>query len=361
MSLAGKGMMIWQLPRCEDGSPEKIAQTAKQAGLTHVIIKVANGMLAYNVDRSNNQDLVPAVAEALKSKGIQVWGWHYIYGHNPIGEARIAIQRVKQLHLDGYVIDAEIEYKQRGMDKKAEQFMSAIRGPMSNIPIALSSYRYPKYHPELPWQQFLQYCDYNMPQVYWEQAHTPASQLERSFEQFRVIAPNRKFVPTGAFYKTNGWLPTPKDIQEFLRKSAELGCNAVNFYTWDHKKFLVDQWNAMASFNWDKREVTQSFGQRMVALLNGGNPAFVSRFFSDTAIHVTSNKTIHGIESIQSQYERLFGIERPGAEYTLLSEHSDDSAYTIQWCAAIGDKEIRGRDSFGLKDEKIIYQFSQIL
>ena len=59
MSLAGKGMMIWQLPRCEEGSPEKIAQTAKQAGLSLVIIKIANGMLAYNVDRNTTRIWCP--------------------------------------------------------------------------------------------------------------------------------------------------------------------------------------------------------------------------------------------------------------------------------------------------------------
>ena len=361
MSLAGKGMMIWQLPRCEDGSPERIAQTAKQAGLTHVIIKIANGMLAYNVDRKNNQDLVPAVAQALKSKGIEVWGWHYIYGHNPMGEARIAIQRVKQLHLDGYVIDAEIEYKQRGMDKKAEQFMNAIRGPMSSVPIALSSYRYPKYHPELPWKQFLKYCDYNMPQVYWEQAHTPASQLERSFDQFKVLAPNRKFVPTGAFYKTNGWLPTAKDIQDFLTKSAELGFKAANFYTWDHKKFLTDQWNVLASFDWDKRNLVQSFGQRMMTLFNNGNPHKIVNLFTNNAVRITSKQTTQGSAQIQSQYERIFGIERPGAEYELISESNDGNSHTIQWKATVGDKIIQGRDSYGISNEKIIYQYSQIL
>lgn len=361
MTLAGKGMMIWQLPRCEDGSPEKIAQAAQQAGLTHVIIKIANGMLAYNVDRNNNQDLLPPVIRALKTKGIETWGWHYIYGHNPIGEARIAIQRVKQLHLDGYVIDAEIEYKQRGMEKNAEQFMKTIRNPMSHIPIALSSYRYPKYHPELPWKQFLAYCDYNMPQVYWEQAHTPASQLERSFEQFKVVAPNRKFVPTGAFYKTNGWLPSAKDIQDFLRKSNELGFKAANFYTWDHKKYLPDQWKTMAAYDWKSGNMTQTFGQQMIDLLNNNNLQHLSQLFHEGAVHITAKQTIQGSANIKSYYKRVFDIERPGARYDLLSEQKEGNSYTVQWKATFSGKEILGRDSFGLQNEKVVYQYSQML
>mgnify|MGYP006295077011 FL=1 len=361
MSLAGKGMMIWQLRRCEDGSPERIAQTAQQAGLTHVLIKVANGMLAYNVDRTTNQDLVPDVAKALKSRGIEVWGWHYIYGHNPIGEARIAIQRAKQLHLDGYVIDAEIEYKQRGMDKKAEQFMQAIRGPLSNIPIALSSYRYPKYHPELPWKQFLKYCDYNMPQVYWEQAHTPASQLERSFQQFQALAPNRKFVPTGAFYKTNGWLPTPEDIKNFLEKSTDLGCKAVNFYTWDHKIYLPLQWEMLSSFDWNRQSFVRTFGQRMIALFNENDPAKLAKNYVEKAIHIRAQKTLQGRTEIEAHYKRQFAIEQPGARYQLLTEKKDGNAVTIEWQASIGNKKIHGRDSYGVNAGQIIYQYSQLL
>ena len=361
MALTGKGMMIWKLPRCEDGSPEKIAQAAQKAGLTHVIIKIANGMLAYNVDRDNNHDLLPPVIEALKAKGIQVWGWHYIYGHNVVGEGRIAIQRVKQLRLDGYVIDAEIEYKQNGMDAKAEQFMKMIRTPLKNVPIALSSYRYPKYHPELPWKQFLSYCDYNMPQVYWEQAHTPASQLERSYEQFKAISPYREIIPTGAFYKTNGWLPTAKDIQDFLRKSVELGFKAANFYTWDHKQYLPEQWDTLASFDWKKGSLTQTFGQLLIALLNEHNPQRMMHMFQDNAVHITAKQTLQGTAQIQSHYQRIFDIERPGAQYALLQEHNDGNAYTVQWKATVGQKEITGRDSFALYNNKIAYQYSQIV
>ena len=259
------------------------------------------------------------------------------------------------------MIDAEIEYKQRGMAEKAEQFMKAIRGPLTNIPIALSSYRYPKYHPELPWKQFLQYCDYNMPQVYWEQAHTPASQLERSFEQFKILAPNRRFIPTGAFYKTNGWLPSTQDIQEFLRKSTDLGCKATNFYTWDHKKYLPEQWEILASYDWNRGSLVQTFGQRMIAMLNASNYLPVARYFGEDAVHISAKKTISGRDKIAAYYQSIFEIERPGAKYELINEQGDEKSCTVVWKAVVNGKEIKGRDSFGLNGEKIIYQYSQIM
>ncbi|MGH2522089.1 MAG: hypothetical protein ACRDH2_06255, partial [Anaerolineales bacterium] len=75
MSLRGKGWYIWQIPRCEGGSPTGIANTAAAAGLTHVLIKVAERTFPFGFDASG-RDLVPPVADALRARGIQAWGWH---------------------------------------------------------------------------------------------------------------------------------------------------------------------------------------------------------------------------------------------------------------------------------------------
>jgi hypothetical protein len=42
MSLTGKGMMIWRIPKCEGGNASTIAKVAASAGLSHVLIKIAN-------------------------------------------------------------------------------------------------------------------------------------------------------------------------------------------------------------------------------------------------------------------------------------------------------------------------------
>jgi hypothetical protein len=45
---------------------------------------------------------MPPLAAALRARGISGLGWHYVYGYNPGAEAKIAVQRVKELGLDGY-------------------------------------------------------------------------------------------------------------------------------------------------------------------------------------------------------------------------------------------------------------------
>jgi len=37
---------------------------------------------------------VAPVAAALHAKGIQVWGWHYVYGQQPVDEAKAAVDFV---------------------------------------------------------------------------------------------------------------------------------------------------------------------------------------------------------------------------------------------------------------------------
>jgi hypothetical protein len=88
ITLEGKGFYIWKIPDCEGGDVETITELARNAQLSHVLIKIADGILKYNYDFDNKVDLVSPLREKLKQLRIQAWGWHYVYGNDPIGEAR---------------------------------------------------------------------------------------------------------------------------------------------------------------------------------------------------------------------------------------------------------------------------------
>src|SRR3990172_4307675 len=109
----GKGMYLWQIKRVAGGDPNRIARMSANARLTHVLIKVADGKYSYNI--TNGVDMVPGLVASLRSHGIQAWGWQYIYGRDPIAEAKKGIERVKQFALDGFVVNAEKEFKADGM------------------------------------------------------------------------------------------------------------------------------------------------------------------------------------------------------------------------------------------------------
>jgi len=120
----GKGIFIWQIKQLAGGDANAITGLAKAAKLTHVLIKVADGKYSYNI--TNGVDMVPGLVASLRSHGIQAWGWQYIYGRDPIAEAKKGIERVKQFALDGFVVNAEKEFKADGMDKVAKKYMEDI-------------------------------------------------------------------------------------------------------------------------------------------------------------------------------------------------------------------------------------------
>ncbi len=251
MAPTGKGFYIWQIRRCEGGNVTAIANAAKQAGLRHILVKIADGTSPYNLDPNTGADLVPPLVQALRAQNIEVWGWHYIYGYDPDGEAAIAIQRVRQLGLDGYVIDAEEQFKLPGRDEVARRFMRLLRQALPTFPMALSSYRFPTYHPQFPWQAFLEKVDINMPQVYWVQAHNPGEQLTRCLREFQAITPFRPLIPTGAAFKQGDWQPTSAEIVEFLDTARQLNLSAANFWEWGHTRlYLPALWTTIATYNW---------------------------------------------------------------------------------------------------------------
>jgi len=248
--ITGKGFWIWKLLDCEGGDPARIASAAQAAGLSHALIKIADGAAPTNLDNNTRVDLIPPVVVSLKAVGVQVWGWHYVYGYYPQQEADIAVRRTLELGLDGYVIDAEREFKQAGWSARAEGFAQTVRRGLASrgIPIALSSYRYPSLHREFPWRAFLAQCDFNFPQVYWEQSHNPADQLRRCVKEFSILAPVRPVMPAAPTYKTSGWAPTPQDLKTFLDAAREMNIQAVSFFSWDEcRRDLPASWDVVAA------------------------------------------------------------------------------------------------------------------
>jgi hypothetical protein len=368
MALQGKGFYIWKIKNCEEGNADRIARQARKADLSHVLIKVANGIYSYNYDWDKKIDLVPPVVRALQAKGIQVWGWHYVFGKQPISEARIAIQRVTELGLDGYVIDAESEYKASGKASAARQFMRELRGGLgTSTPIALSSYRYPSLHP-LPWNEFLSKCDYNMPQVYWLKAHNPGDQLTRTLREFENprIKYRPPIIPTGAAFREHGWEPSLDEIIEFLDTARDLKLKAANFWEWHNCREVLEPqhkiWKAIADYQWDHSpppSVPGDISEQLIQALNCHEPSNVLALYQDRAVHITATRTVSGKAGIQAWYQALFNQIIPNAEFRLTGFSGIGSTRHFTWNAKSKSKQILdGKDTLGIQDDKITYHYS---
>jgi hypothetical protein len=364
MALEGKGFFIWQIRNTEGGNASAIANLADQANLTHVLIKIADGSYSYNVN-TNGVDLVPPVAQALRARGIQVWGWHYVYGDAPLDEANKAIQRIQQLNLQGYAIDAEGEYKDPGKAQAATQFMNRLRSAYPNLPIALCSYRFPSYHPQLPWREFLSQCTYNMPQVYWVSAHNPADQLRRSVSEFQGMSPFRPIIPVGSAYRSGSWSATANDVNEFMNTARNLNLSAANFWEWSNcRAYLPSVWNAIRDYRWGAPTPPPppppaDIAVQLINTLNTHNPAQAAGLYTPNGVHVTAARTIQGPAAIQSWYQTLLTQLLPNATFSLVSYSGSGSSRHLTWTATSGAGHVNnGDDTLGLLDGKIAYHFS---
>jgi hypothetical protein len=383
MTLQGKGFFTFILPDCEGGDPAAIVAAARAAGLSHVFVKIADGVGAFGVDASGF-DFTAPVVQALRAAGIAVWGWHYVYGNDPSAEANIAIQRAQSLGLDGYVVDAEVEYKQPGKDAAARQFMSVVRGAL-DVPIALSSYRFPNYHAALPWSVFLERCDYHMPQVYWEQAHNPGRQLRESKRQCDALPNAKPYIATGPTYGVPGWEPTPTEISEFLSTASALGIPAVNFFDWHYcRKYLPEVWTAIEEFGWSAPPQVippvptntpvpepsnppapappqppppapaDVFSVQFLAALNSRKAGQVAALYRTTAVRVWAEDIMHGSLSIQAAFATFFSGLPAGTTFTLSTVKVDDDLRVLTWNTGA----LSGQTTLVLQSGKIILDYT---
>jgi len=359
MALTGKGFWIWKIPNCENGNASYITANAVAAKLTHVMIKIADGVALSNYDAVNKIDYIAPVVSALKSRGIQVWGWHYIYGNDPLQEARLAAQRTLQNNLDGYIIDAEIEYKAAGKSTAAKTFMTELRKYIPSHPVALSTYRFPSYHMEFPFNSFLEKCDLSMPQVYWEEAHNPDVQLTRCVTEYKTKVIQRPIIPTGPTYKVGSWAPTIEDTNLFMKTALNLNLSAVNFFSWDEcKRDLVSLWNSVSAYNYSNTSIPD-FPARFVNALNSRNADTVTAFYAPNAVNITPNRTIQGSAAIRSWYYGLFTQVLPNAVFTLTGSSGTGNTRHITWkCTSSNGNVANGSDTFGLSNDLINYHYS---
>jgi ketosteroid isomerase-like protein len=353
--LEGKGIYIWKIHNCEGGNVTAIVRRAIDAGLSHVLIKIADGPRAYNVD------LATPLVEALKGAGILVWGWQFVYGNEPFGEADIAVHRVQTLGLDGFVINAEVDYKYK--NAAAAAYMDSLRPRLGQKPIALSSFRYPRYHPELPWTEFLSQCDINMPQVYWLQANNPAEQTDTCIAQFQNVFPVKPIVPTGAAFEEWGWRPTAAQVQTFLSHAQEIGLSAVNFWSWDYAGSAAgrDLWDTIASFAWPITQPLSDLSERLFAALNRGDINGVVALYQPNAVLITAQQTYQGHTAIRQYYTNLLQSQLSGAQFTVETRVFEGNIRHIQWDAvgASNGRSVRdGQDTLGSRQGLIQYHSS---
>lgn len=250
--LVGKHLFIWKIDQIESGNTLAIATKAKAAGYDGLCVKIIDGLVP------QNQGKIANLIMECQSRGLSVSLWGYFYGistTNANAEASAAATLINSYlatyGIDIFLIDVEAEYKATGAKLWATAFMATLKAKVAPIvDFGLCSYRFPSVHPEIPWLEFLDKCDFHAPQVYWEGSHDPAFQLEKSYNELTALK-DLPFVGAGSAYCNGGWCATPAECLAFAAKSEEMGLSGVLYWAWHSAVGIPGMWDALASIDYD--------------------------------------------------------------------------------------------------------------
>jgi hypothetical protein len=250
VTLSGKWVWVWNWRRCDDGDPAKVAARLRAAGCHGALVKAHDGPQWFDQGQPWRE-----IAAALKSEGLAVGAWAYLYGRDPAGEARLIGETVSYGQADLFVLDVEAEFE--GRPEAAEELCRRVResvGP--DYPLYYSSFAIARHHRSFPYDVFERYCQGAAPQVYWNAFGWPARRAVRwMYEDYAALgtSPHRLF-PVAGMYAAGGVpYPTVDDVKTFVTEATGSGSPGVSFWSYEHMN--EEMWAAVHDAPNEWREI----------------------------------------------------------------------------------------------------------
>ncbi len=222
----GRGMYIWKIGNLFGGDYQKMLEWALYMKLDRVNVKILNGKWKYNY--WNGHWHVKDLVKVFHNAGIEVYGWQWVLMEDPKAEGLAAVNAMNELSLDGF--DMNVEAPCKGVPAwKAVTYNQEIAS--IDKPVGFCSYRFPKYHPEILYNAYLDVCSYIAPEVYWAPSHNPVEQLVRSIKEYKDMDyGHMPVVPVGSAYLEHGFSPTKQEMIDFNQGVIELKLPGVSWW-----------------------------------------------------------------------------------------------------------------------------------
>jgi hypothetical protein len=226
-------MWIWYVSRSEGGSIPRIVARARRAGVGTLYVKAGDGG---DIWSQFNRPLVKSLHEA----GLDVCAWQFVYGEQPLAEARASAAAVRR-GADCFVIDAEAHYE--GRYAAADRYVRALRARIgAGFPVALATFPYVDYHPSFPYSVFFGPggATYNQPQMYWKAIGTSVRGVYEHTYLFNRLW-GRPIYPLGQTYGGAG----RKGVLRFRRFAESYEGLAPSWWSWQETSGSL--WQALGS------------------------------------------------------------------------------------------------------------------
>ena len=215
------------------GDLTSIIATAHQYGVGTLMIKSSDGTTFWS------QQFTPQLVATLHAGGLKVCAWQYVYGNDPVTEAYMGAQAVKD-GADCLLIDAEVEYQ--GKYVAAQTYIQRLRKLIgARFPLALAGFPYIDFHPGFPYSVFLgpDGAQYNAPQMYWQDIGVTVDAVFAHTYSYNTIY-GRPIFPLGQVYNS----PPLRQIIRFRELSRVYGAGGVSW--WDWQEASAADWSAVS-------------------------------------------------------------------------------------------------------------------
>jgi len=240
---SGMGLWIWQVRSCFNGDISRIVEFCKDLQISWLAVKHFD----YHGwrDTLRNPEL-PELSAACIEHGItlDVWEFNRIVPESEGGaewNAAKSAELARSVNAFGHISNFEDDQGRGwsgtgGRGGYAERYFAQLKKDFKG-PLGACSYRTPLQWPSMPWKEALEACNYNIPQLYYEQQQNPAYHLQRALQQFSAFPPS-KFTPLWPAYQWNGWVPSIESVKEALALTAFHKFPAASFwyFEWLHKQ-----------------------------------------------------------------------------------------------------------------------------
>ena len=196
-AVAGKGAFLYDLSPlyAEFGSSAGIAAWLKSLGMNNAWMRIV-GKAGWSSTQTKAQ--AKNLIRECNEIGVKVGAWGYLYTSNPELYASYVVRFMKELNLNTFIHNCEIEWEQSGSKNVAIRYWKVINDELpSNIVHGLSTFWNTEVHPNFPWDIFMNNITVQCPQIY-HVVKEPISILKKG------IIINAKFnkpiVVTGQFF-----------------------------------------------------------------------------------------------------------------------------------------------------------------
>lgn len=233
-----QGMWIWYISHSESGSVPGIVARARTNDIGTVYVKSGDGGTMWS---QFNRTLV----RRLHKGGLDVCAWQFVYGKQPVAEAKVGAMAVKR-GADCLVIDAESDYE--GRYAAADRYIRSLRARIGEeFPLSLAGFPYVDYHPAYPYSVFLGPggAQYNQPQMYWKTIGVSVRTVfEHTYEFNRLW--ERPIYPLGQTYEG----PGSSSLRLFRRYAASFGSGPPSWWSWQETS--GKEWHALGASAGDR-------------------------------------------------------------------------------------------------------------